>query len=757
MTPTMRTCLVIRDFHRGASEAFDPVPALLRRTLRALAARGDELHVLTTTVRLPDELRAEINQVARVHEVDYAGDAALDAYPCEVMRHAMGVHRTLRRLHAQTPFDQIHFPAPDGEAYFTMRAVRSLDEFAGVTMSVAVQSPPVVRRFLDRRLATTNEQAFADHTEWAAMAESDVLVAQTRDQFEALDAAADAAGWLDRIRTPQRVITGPVLDASLVAERTSLDESKRPVVLAFGPLRLSSEVHTLIAAAQRLLAGGTDLDVRFVGADLDEGPFDRRMTNWLGRKIGAAWAERFHFVAPPVPGPTGFDAPDASGISGILKDDVRVVCFAGVGAECPAAAGEALAAGACVVAVEGSPAGELIEHERTGLIVPAGDSDALAAALRRVLSDPTLAQRLGGAARSETVGRPSVDPLPGVKPIERPARRVTKTRPDAPRVTVLIPYYNLGAWLPDTLRSVRAQTFTDYEILVVDDGSTDAASLALLDHLPEQGIRVVRRINGGLSACRNTGFAEARADLVLALDADDLIHPQYLEKTVAVFDRDWTGRLAAVSSPIKLFQESPDKPMSGWIPLGFDRELLAFVNVGATASCLMRREAVLGVGGYDEHYVGYEDWDMWCTLAGAGYTASIVPEYLFYYRVRDDGIFRQYCAGSNHFHYKSYLLHKHAGLPTRPSLIARLALGHIRAQQERGDWLEGELNAARARVADLENQLAGKVTFEQAADRMRRENIRYRVVDRLNDAVKSSGLHAPVKSMARRITGHGGS
>jgi len=769
MQPTMRTCLIIRELHRGPDEAVDSAPALFRRTLRALAftgARADSVHVLAATHRMPPELRRQIEAVAHLHEIEYTGDAALEAFPCDQMRHSMAVHRSLRRLHAQTPFDRVHISADNGEGYFTLRAARTLGEFDHTTISVAVHSPTVVRRFLDRRLSATTEDALADHTEWNAMSEADVLVSQTREQFDALDAAADAAGWLDRIRTPQRIVTGVVLDPSTVARAPAPARASLPVVLAFGPLRLSSGAHTLVAAAQRLLAAGDELAVRFVGADLALAPFDKVMSGWLQRKIGSAWTDRFRVEPPPSPGPTGFSGADAGGIGEALAHGPRVVCFPGADAGCAGAAWEAMAAGACVVAVVGSPAADLIEHERTGLIAPANDPAGLAATLHRVLSDPRLSDRLGATARSDVAHLPSINPVPTKPPAPRAGAPAgvdrsprARSAGDVPRVTVLVPFYNLGAWFPDTLRSIRAQTFTDYEILVVDDGSTDPLSLDLLDRLPEQGVRVLRRTNGGSSAARNTGFRAARSELILQVDADDILHPRYLETTLGAFERDRTGRLAVACTPIRIFFESPERPAnSGWIPLGFDRELLPFINVGATASCLVRRDAVLSVGGYDEFLPAHEDWDLWCAMAAAGFTSSIIPEFLFFYRVREDGLFRTFGL-PNHYRYKSYMLSKNTGLATRPSLSARLALGETKSQHDRADWLAQELAAARARLAAVEAELAavqaGSVSYEQAADRLRRENIRYRIVDRLNVAAKSTGLHAPVKSVARRFTGKG--
>ena len=98
-----------------------------------------------------------------------------------------------------------------------------------------------------------------------------------------------------------------------------------------------------------------------------------------------------------------------------------------------------------------------------------------------------------------------------------------------PKVTIVIPCYNHGAYLPETLKSVHEQTFQDFEIIVVDDGSSDPATVTILRNLEMNRTRVIHTANHGVSAARNRGIAEARGTYILPLDADDLI-----EVTVAV-------------------------------------------------------------------------------------------------------------------------------------------------------------------------------------------------------------------------------
>jgi glycosyltransferase involved in cell wall biosynthesis len=199
-----------------------------------------------------------------------------------------------------------------------------------------------------------------------------------------------------------------------------------------------------------------------------------------------------------------------------------------------------------------------------------------------------------------------------------------------PGVSVVVPCYNGGRFIDQLLASLAQQTFRDFELIIVDDGSRDdtRAKLATLD----KSITVIRQDNAGPGAARNTGFARARAPIVLALDCDDTLDPTYLEETVSLMQ----------SSPPDVGFIFTHERMTGLRhgtePRYFKLFDQLFIN--RVPSCVvLRKKAWSDVGGYDARMrEGYEDWEFTIALAAAGYRAVVIPRPLFTYRVSDEGL-----------------------------------------------------------------------------------------------------------------------
>ena len=196
------------------------------------------------------------------------------------------------------------------------------------------------------------------------------------------------------------------------------------------------------------------------------------------------------------------------------------------------------------------------------------------------------------------------------------------------RVSVVIPCYDSGATLDEAVQSALAQSWNDLEVVVVDDGSTDPATVALLDGAAWPRTRIIRQANAGPSAARNAGIRLATGEFILPLDADDRIDPTYVAKALAAFSEDpglgvvycKATRFGAAQGPWEL----PDYSL---------RELV--IDNVIFVSGVFRKADWARVGGFDEHLRhGVEDYGFWVKLVNAGCRVRQLDEALFHYRVQ---------------------------------------------------------------------------------------------------------------------------
>ncbi|MQC26246.1 MAG: glycosyltransferase family 2 protein [Chloroflexi bacterium] len=203
-----------------------------------------------------------------------------------------------------------------------------------------------------------------------------------------------------------------------------------------------------------------------------------------------------------------------------------------------------------------------------------------------------------------------------------------------PRVSVIIPTHNRAAFLLEALASVFAQTITDYEIIVVDDGSADDTRQRLAPHIKSRRVRYEYQDKSGVSAARNRGIQLARASYVALLDSDDLFLPTKLEKQLALFEAH--PDLGLVHSQFSKFnQQGQDLGLrdtivyQGWI---YPWMLAEWSVLLGTSSLMLKRDAVLEVGGFDERMTWAEDIDLYRRV-GRRYPVGVVPEVLNRMRV----------------------------------------------------------------------------------------------------------------------------
>jgi glycosyltransferase involved in cell wall biosynthesis len=198
---------------------------------------------------------------------------------------------------------------------------------------------------------------------------------------------------------------------------------------------------------------------------------------------------------------------------------------------------------------------------------------------------------------------------------------------EKPLISVIIPCYNHGHYLSEAVESVLAQIWQNLEIIIVNDGSTDKNTISVLKTFTKPKTQILHHTeNRGLPAARNTGIRQAQGKYIFCLDADDKIHPTYLEKAMLVME----GNIE-VGFAYSFVQVFGDEERV-WECPQFDASVL-IDSIQLTALGVFRRSAWEQVGGYrEEMRLGYEDWEFWIRLTRHGYRGYRIPEKLVFVR-----------------------------------------------------------------------------------------------------------------------------
>lgn len=208
-----------------------------------------------------------------------------------------------------------------------------------------------------------------------------------------------------------------------------------------------------------------------------------------------------------------------------------------------------------------------------------------------------------------------------------------------PKLTVVVTCYNYARYVPTCLDSVRAQTFEDYEVVFVDDGSTDDSEGAVRPYLSDPRFRYVRRPNGGQAKAKNTGIARATGDLVAFLDADDAWDPTKLAKQIPLFADPTVGVVYSRARYIDEHGTSVDFRFDGkyFRPRrGRVTEHLFFDNFVPFSSSVVRRSCLEKHGAFEESLRMGIDWDLWLRLS-VQHAFNYVDEPLLLYRMGHPG------------------------------------------------------------------------------------------------------------------------
>lgn len=210
-------------------------------------------------------------------------------------------------------------------------------------------------------------------------------------------------------------------------------------------------------------------------------------------------------------------------------------------------------------------------------------------------------------------------------------------------VSVVMPIFNGQQFVREAVGSVLAQTHRNFELLVVDDGSSDDSPAILAElAVADRRLRVVTQVNGGGARARNRALQEARADWIVNLDHDDVMLPNRIERQLAFIAahpdvRAFSCRAYYINTEGKIFGKTRCEPIT--TPEAFQRYLAANQPIGINhPAAALHRPTIVAVGGYRPEFEGAEDLDLWNRVAERGHLVLQQDEVLMKYRIHGSSV-----------------------------------------------------------------------------------------------------------------------
>lgn len=266
------------------------------------------------------------------------------------------------------------------------------------------------------------------------------------------------------------------------------------------------------------------------------------------------------------------------------------------------------------------------------------------------------------------------------------------------QLSVVIPCYNHGEFILQAIASVESCQAKVYEILIVNDGSTDPLTQKVLQALSDRGYSVIHQENQGLAIARNHGISLAKGRYILPLDSDNKIRPNYITKAIEILDNE--PEVGVVYGNFEFFggvtgvQEVPE----------FDINLILRGNY-IDACAVFRKTAWQDAGGYDgkiPEQLGYEDWDFWLSVAEKGWHFYHIDEVLFDYRLRSNSMVSRCNIPEKRWELFRYISTKHIGLyqTNFAHIFANVEYDHL-VERDKREALEAKLEEIQLEL-DLE-------------------------------------------------------
>jgi glycosyltransferase involved in cell wall biosynthesis len=613
----------------------------MTHTLKMLRTKGDQAFVLVidNSVQKQKIEKFEGHDIIRIN---------VNAHPiCKTMGYWAAASYVIAEALAEAiPV----FGMPDvvescdgfGLAYYTLQRKHTLERpFLDLKVIVTAHTPcSLIDKWTGKswyvlpRYWTRESEMFCLKAADMVLAPSQFIIDQLRTDFDCTDVQF-------------KLVHNPYQSSGCKAENglKNIESSKAPYYVFGSRIAMWKGALDIVNAFDRYWSNGGVAQLKMFGSDTTDAPDNGSLKEFIIRKYQKhVEAGRLHLL--------GLASPEELARQ---KRSALALLHPSHKENFPYTVIEHMAEGGLVIASENGGQAELIEHGKSGYLFPAKNIEAIVECLHQCDSmNEAKREEIGKAAKSvveEKCGYDGVyasrqlalneiNPVRERFPFIRGNEKVFSicNAINSPRLSVVIPYFQLPDFITETVDSALASTLKDIEVIIVDDGSADTRSPEVLAVLEARSqVRVLRQENAGVAAARNFGVANARANYVALLDADDLVMPTYYERCVALLDL--YDNVGFVGSWNDDFDEQGT--IRHWPTFNPEPPMQLIFNTTNCQGLVTRKEAYNIGGGHDSGLKMFlDDWEAVISMLANGVRGIMIPAPLFRYRIRQGSIFR---------------------------------------------------------------------------------------------------------------------
>jgi GT2 family glycosyltransferase/glycosyltransferase involved in cell wall biosynthesis/tetratricopeptide (TPR) repeat protein len=544
--------------------------------------------------------------------------------------HVVKAYEAYDWLKKNDRFDVVHFPEWQGSAYFALTAKRQGLAFARTTFCVGLHCGTVWLKMAASEHLAGLADLEMDFMERQSVAMADVVFSPSQYLINWVAHRGwelPAASYVQQNILPHGARSPRKAASDHPADITEL--------VFFGRLETRKGVALFCDALDRLPdpVAKKIQGVAFLGKEAGVDAVPAR--NYI-EKRAKRWSWKTEIISDR-------DQPEAMEF---ISRKGRLAVIPSLVDNSPYTIYECLGLGISFVASRVGGIPELIAPEDAARVCFDPKPDALAAQLSAALTQGFLPARPAADPRANEQSwiawHESLIPGRDDQSKVRPANP-----PNLPKVSVCLTTFNRPGTLRQAVASLQAVDYPNFEVVLVDDGSTQPAALQALQELelafPQRGWKVVRQQNRYLGAARNNAVRNSTGEFLLFMDDDNIAEPAELSTLVKAALH---SKADIVTCGMNCFSgsDAPNllaPPKGRWLPLGGAAAVGALRNCFGDANAMVRRSCFERLGGFTEIYgVGHEDWEFFAKAVLHGFKLTVVPEFLFWYRISENSMLR---------------------------------------------------------------------------------------------------------------------